>query len=123
MEDWEYDFAWGRIKHFLKDKFQKDTVPDLNAVLYLVGIQTLGRWKKEFSKEEKQDLMHIAICELTQIDGYYAFKGRDHDGWPHYEALKPFDKKGVKDQEKYLIVKIIEYFEREKYFENEEHPN
>ena len=123
MEDWQYDFEWLKIRHFLKDKFSKEEIPDLNAVLFLIGIQTLGRWKKEFTKEEKQDLMHIAICEITQVDGCYVFKGRDHDGWPHYEALKPIDKKGVKEQEKYLIVKVIEYFEREKYFEDEEQYN
>jgi len=123
MENWEKDFEWLRIRHFLKEKFSKEEIPDLNAVLFLIGIQTLGRWKKEFSKEEKQDLMHVAICEITQVDGLYAFKGRDHDGWPHYETLKPIDKIGVKEQENYLIIKVIEYFAREKYFEDEEHQN
>jgi len=123
MEDLQYNFEWGRIRHFLKDKFNKESVPDLNAVLFLIGIQALGRWKKEFTKEEKQDLMHIAICEITLDDGHYAFKGRDHDGWPHYELLQPIEKKGVKEQEKYLISKIIAYFAREKYFDNEENSN
>ena len=123
MEDWQYDFEWLKIRHFLKDKFSKEEIPDLNAVLFLIGIQTLGRWKKEFTKEEKQDLMHIAICEITQDDGHYSFKGRDHDGWPHYVALEPIEKKGVKEQEQYLIRKIIAYFAREKYFDNEETAN
>jgi hypothetical protein len=43
-------------------------------------------------------------------DGFYAFRGRDADGWPHYDALKPFTLKGVKDQENYLKVKVIQYF-------------
>jgi len=123
MEDWQYDFEWLRIRHFLKEKFNKDAIPDLNAVLFLVGIQILGRWKKKFTKEEKQDLMHIAICEITQDDGHFAFKGRDHDGWPHYEVLQPIQKKGVKEQEEYLIKKMIAYFAREKYFEDEEKSN
>lgn len=119
MEDLQFEFEWGRIRHFLKEKFNRESVPDLNAVLFLIGIQTLGRWKNNFTKEEKQDLMHIAICEITAEDGHYAFKGRDHDGWPHYQDLKPITKKGVKEQEQYLIQKVISYFAREKYIENE----
>lgn len=123
MEDWQYDFEWLKIRHFLKEKFNRDVIPDLNAVLFLVGIQILGRWKKKFSKEEKQDLMHIAICEITEDDGHFVFKGRDHDGWPHYETLQPIQKNGVKEQEQYLIKKMIAYFAREKYFDDEEKSN
>jgi len=123
MQDWQLDFEWLKIRHFVKDTFHKETLPDLNAILLLIGIQESGQIKATYTKEEKQDLMHIAICEITLDDGHYAFKGRDHDGWPHYELLQPIEKKGVKEQEKYLISKIIAYFAREKYFDNEENSN
>ena len=82
----------------------------MNAILFLIGVQELGRWKTNFTKEEKQDLMHIAVCRLLSYDGYYEFTGRDADGWPHFEALKPYRKKGVKEQEDYLKTKVIQYF-------------
>jgi len=110
MEEWQLDFEWLRIRHLIKDRFNRDTLPDLNAILFLIGIQELGRWKNEFTKEEKQDLMHIAVCRLLSFDGYYKFVGRDADGWPHWEMIKPFQTKGVKEQEHFLKIKVIQYF-------------
>jgi hypothetical protein len=54
--------------------------------------------------------MHIATCELLSIHGYYSFIGKDQDGWPHYEMIKPFTTKGVKDQEILLKELITTYF-------------
>jgi hypothetical protein len=79
MEDWELDFEWLQVQHLVKDALKRDSLPDMNAILFLIGIQELGRWKAQFTKEEKQDLMHIAICHLMSYDGYYTFKGRDDD--------------------------------------------
>ena len=106
----ELDFEWLRVRHLVKDNLKRESLPDLNAILFLIGIQELGRWKSKFSKEEKQDLMHVAVCRLLSTDGYYGFEGRDADGWPHYEKVKPYRTKGVKEQEEYLKTKIIEYF-------------
>lgn len=122
MEDWEFDFKWLRVKHLVKTAFKKSELPDLNAVLFAIGLQELGRWKKSFSKEEKQDLIHIAVCQLLSYDGYYEFIGRDADGWPHWEPIKKLNVKGVKEQERYLKEKAIQYFEPaiEQYMEEEE---
>lgn len=109
-ETWELDFEWLRVRHLIKDAMKRESLPDLNAILFLIGIQELGRWKPVFTKEEKQDLMHIAVCQLMSADGYYEFVGRDDEGWPHYQEVKPFTTKGVKAQAKYLKEKIIEYF-------------
>ncbi len=110
MEDWQLDFEWIRIKHLIKDRFDRDSLPDMNAILFLIGIQELGRWKNEFTKEEKQDLMHIAVCRLLSYEGHYTFVGRDADGWPHWETARPFTQKGVKEQELLLKKNIIQYF-------------
>ncbi len=110
MEDWQFDFEWLQIRHYVKDKFGKKTLPDLNAILFLIGINELGKFKEKFSKEEKQDLMHIAICKLLSFDGIYVFEGRDADGWPHYALKNKLDVKGVKEQEYILKKNIIKYF-------------
>ena len=109
MEDWQLEFEWLEARHFVKDALNKDVLPDLNAVLLMIGVQELGRWKKIFSKEEKQDLMHIAVCRLMSYDGYYDFVGRDADGWPHYRLVKAFELKGEGVQERYLKVKAAVY--------------
>ncbi len=113
MEVWKLDFEWLRVRHFVKESFNKETLPDLNAVLYSIGMQELALPKTKFSKEEKQDLMHIAICRLLIPDGYYEFEGLDQDGWPHYKVLKPVPVKGVKEQSGFLKEKIVQYFVEE----------
>lgn len=110
METWEFDFEWLRVRHLVKSRFLKGTMPDLNAILFLIGIQELGRWKTEFTKEEKQDLMHIAVCRLLSYEGYYEFKGRDADGWPHWEQIKKVPARGMDEQEQLLKEKVIQYF-------------
>ncbi|MFM8449925.1 MAG: hypothetical protein ACKOAY_07450, partial [Haliscomenobacter sp.] len=110
MENWELDFEWQHIRHFLKERFKKESLPDLNGVLFLIGIQELGRWQNAFSKEEKQDLMHIAVCRLLSYDGHYGFVGRDADGWPHWELLLPIPSRSLEEQEYALKSYIVRYF-------------
>lgn len=111
MEFWELDFEWLKIRHFIKNAMNKDNLPDLQTVLFLIGIQELGRWPEgHFSKEEKKDLIHVAVCTLLEPEGYYEFKGRDQDGWPHWVEKKSFQIKGINEQEQLLIKCIISYF-------------
>ena len=117
MDTWQLDFEWLRVRHIVKRSFGKAQLPDLNAILFLIGIQELGRWQDNFTKEEKQDLMHIAVCRLLSYDGYYRFAGRDADGWPHYERIKPVPVQGVEEQGTLLKTHIIRYF-RELELEN-----
>ena len=113
MEQWERDFEWLKIRHIVKNSMKKDSLADVQTVLFLIGVQELGRIPKQnFTKEEKQDLMHVAVCTLLEGDGYFEFEGRDQDGWPHWKSLKAFDIKGVDQQETLLIEKIIEYFNK-----------
>jgi hypothetical protein len=110
MENWELDFEWLRVQHLVKESMRRETLPDLNTVLFLVGMQELGRWKKSFNKEEKQDLMHIAVCRLLAQEGYYEFVGRDEDGWPHYRQVLEMPKQDAATQERMLKVLAVGYF-------------
>ena len=38
------------------------------------------------SKDEKINLLHIAICKLLSRYGYYQYVGKDKDGWPHWKT-------------------------------------
>lgn len=110
MEDWELDFEWLRVQHIVKDAMHRDTLPDLNMVLFLIGIQELGRWKKDFTKEEKQDLMHIAVCRLLIYEGFFEFTGRDQDGWPHYRQTLEMPQQNTTQQERVLKINAVRYF-------------
>ena len=121
MEEWQLDFEWLRIRHLVKESMGKKDLPDLQSILYLIGIQELGRWdgEKQFTKEEKQDLMHIAVCTLLEDEGYFKFEGRDQDGWPHWKEMKSFRISGLAKQEDFLKTKIIGYFQALEELEND----
>jgi hypothetical protein len=86
---------------------------DLNGVLFLIGVQELGQGYRLFSKEEKQDLMHIAICKVLSLSGYYELDGIDQEGWPHWKMIKKLPHFDLLEQEKLLKMAVIEYFELE----------
>jgi len=113
MDDWQLDFEWLRVRHIVKDAMQKSDLPDLQSILFLIGIQEYGRWNADqgFSKEEKQDLMHVAVCTLLEGEGYYEFIGRDQDGWPHWKEANGFEIEGIDKQEAFLKKKVIAYFQ------------
>lgn len=85
----------------------------MNAVLFLIGVQELGKGPGNFSKEEKQDLMHIAICKLMSLSGYYELEGLDENGWPHWKLVRKLPHFDLLEQEKLLKMQAIEYFEKE----------
>ncbi len=86
---------------------------DLNGVLFLIGLQELGRGPARFTKEEKQDLMHIAICKVLSLAGYYTLEGQDEQGWPHWKLIKKLPHFDLLEQEKLLKMHVLEYFEAE----------
>jgi phage pi2 protein 07 len=110
METWQLNFEWVRVQHIVKNALKQDGLPDLNLVLLMIGVQELGRWQKKFTKEEKQDLMHIAVCALLEPEGYYEFSGRDADGWPHYTQVRNMPKMTVEEQEQILMLRTVDYF-------------
>ncbi|MGC4021987.1 MAG: hypothetical protein QM734_08600 [Cyclobacteriaceae bacterium] len=86
---------------------------DLNGVLFIIGVHELGKGAKNFSKEEKQDLMHIAICKVLSLSGYYRLDGIDKEGWPHWVLIKKLPHFDLLEQEKLLKMHVIEYFEKD----------
>jgi hypothetical protein len=105
-EDWE------ALLVRLEGVFDKRPA-DLNAVLFLIGVQELGKGHRHFTKEEKQDLMHIAICKVLSFSGVYQLEGLDADGWPHWKLVQKLPFVNLLDQEKLLKSHVIEYFKRE----------
>ena len=97
----------------LEEKFMKrfDKKPDVEAILFLIGIQEVGTFKKKFSKEQKQDLMHVAVCSLLAQSGFYKLEGTDEEGWPHFAQLKALPAYNMIEQENFLKDHILLYFE------------
>lgn len=101
---------WERVVKFLSDKFADGETLDLDAIIYLIGVQELGKGAQTFKKDDKINLMHIAICRLLEPYGYYEFDFIDPDGWPHYNALEALP--ALKPGEQSVLMKeaIVKYF-------------
>ena len=82
----------------------------MEAILFLVGIQEFGQVKERFTKEQKQDLMHVAVCSLFSQSGYYELEGIDQEGWPHFIQVKPMPEMNSIQQENFLKDHILLYF-------------
>ena len=100
---------WWTLEAKLVERFGKK--PDLEAILFLIGIQEFGDIRNKFTKEQKQDLMHVAVCSLLSQSGYYKLEGLDDDGWPHFLQLKPLPQYNMIEQENFLKDHILLYFE------------
>lgn len=100
---------WEGLMQRLTEEFGKR--PTLEAVLFLIGMRELGTGPREFTKEEKQDLMHIAICAVLAPGGYYELEYLDEQGWPHWKLVKPLPFINIFEQTTFLRACLIEYFE------------
>ena len=101
---------WLNVENMLRERFDK--LPNMEAILFLIGMNELNfAPDTNFTKEQKQDLMHIAVCTLLSQVGYYEPAGRDEDGWPHFHEIVRPSINGLLEQEQILKECIIRYFE------------
>jgi hypothetical protein len=102
---------WWALEEKLIQRFGKK--PDMEAILFLIGIQEVGDFQTKFSKEQKQDLMHVAICSLLSPGGYYELEYVDEEGWPHYRQIKALPIFNFIEQENFMKDHILFYFENQ----------
>lgn len=106
---------WYKIVFQLKKQFGKK--PDMNGLLFLIGMRELGL-SRELNKEEKMDLFHVATCKLLSYEGYYRFTETDKDGWPHYELIKKPAFTELTSQELLLRKLVVRYFDENELYED-----
>lgn len=101
---------WQKVETFFMVNFQAEKNPPIETMLFLIGVQELGSGKQDYTKDDKLNLLHIAVCRLLEPFGFYKFKNFDEDGWPHYEILTPLP--DLKPNEQSLLMRkaIIQYF-------------
>lgn len=107
----DIQLRWWALEAKLMERFGKK--PDLETILFLVGIQELGEVREKFTKEQKQDLMHIAVCSLFAQSGYYELEKVDEEGWPHYRQLKALPTMNMIEQENFMKDHVLLYFEKQ----------
>ncbi|WP_185862365.1 hypothetical protein [Blattabacterium cuenoti] len=113
----EFHINWNKVMLYIRNNFSIKGQIDIIGIIYLIGIQELGKGKNIFfNREDQINILHIAICRILVPFGYYFLTGIDKDGWPHY-TLKtqiPFNK----EKQLFLIKKaIIRYMSEENIIE------
>jgi hypothetical protein len=108
---------WNLLVLKLTTQFADGDELNMDGIIYLIGVQELGQEQRSFKKDDKVNLMHIAICKLLEPYGYYEFDFFDVDGWPHYKTITELP--SLKPGEQTVLMKeaIINYFDSLKYFE------
>lgn len=100
---------WWNLEAKLAERFGKK--PDMETILFLIGLQETGFIKEKITKEQKQDLMHVAVCSLLLPSGYYELEAKDKEGWPHFRQLKAMPDMNPIEQENFLKDHVLLYFE------------
>lgn len=108
---------WQKVELFFEKNFDAEKHIQLDSILFLIGVQELGSGKQKYTKDDKLNLIHIAVCRLLEPFGYYKFSHYDEDGYPHFE--KQEDLPELKPNEQQILMKkaIIQYFNDEHLFE------
>ncbi len=87
---------------------------DMQSLIFMIGVQELNQGFVKLSKDQKLDVMHIAICTLMEPYGFYEYTGHDDDGWPHFKLVKELPVLKPDEQETFMKKAILEYFDKEK---------
>lgn len=109
MKPSEINAKWKLLQLKLAESFESD-LPDMKVMLFLIGVQELGKGPKKYSKRQKEELMHIATCRLLSEMGFYELEGLDQDGWPHWKLIKPLPPYTMLEQEMLLKSLAVSYF-------------
>lgn len=109
---------WQRLQNKMKERFGSEM--DHDAILFMIGLQELDKPYRKYKKDEKLEVMHIGVCTVLQPYGFYEYKGRDDDDWPHWELVEALPPLDGKQQSKLMNDALIDYFKRTGFLEESE---
>lgn len=107
--DPDFELRWSKLMNNLSERFGEP--PEMDAILFMIGVQELGKLHVSFNKHQKIDLLHIAICTLLEPYGYYTYEGRDGDDWPHWKATEKLPHLKPMQQNLLMRQALVNYFE------------
>lgn len=102
--------SWEEALAFFEKRFGDGL--DLEGILVLIGLQELGKGYLALNKDQKIDLLHVAVCTLLEPYGYYSYKGLDADGWPHFERNTKLPHLKAEEQDQLMKQAIANYIRR-----------
>lgn len=101
---------WQILQNKLKERFGSEM--DHDAILFMIGLQELDKPYKNYKKDEKLEVMHIGVCTVLAPYGFYEYKGRDDDDWPHWELKENLPYLDAKQQNRLMNDALIDYFKK-----------
>lgn len=101
---------WQILQDKLKERF--DSEMDHDSILFMIGLQELDKPYRKYKKDEKLEIMHIGVCTVLAPYGFYEYKGRDDEDWPHFELKESLPLLDAKQQSKLMSDAIVEYFKK-----------
>ena len=90
---------WKQVEEFFVKNFDTEKNPPIETLLFLIGIQELGSGWQKYTKDDKINLIHIAVCRLLEPFGYYKF-----------EILENLPELKANEQQILMKKAIIQYF-------------
>jgi hypothetical protein len=109
MNNDEISKNWKKVEEFVAQRFGEKL--DEQTILFIIGLQELGKNDADYKKEEKLDIIHIGICTVLSSYGYYQLIGKDDDGWPHFKNIKKLPNNAIGENQELLLKEaIIKYF-------------
>jgi len=104
----DLDSDWKDVLALLEERFGEAL--ELDGILFLIGLQELGQGYKRYNKDQKMDVLHVAVCTLLEPYGYYEAQGRDSAGWPHWKRNQKLPPLKGQEQERLMKEAIVNYF-------------
>lgn len=111
--DHDVELRFQKVKNELEKEFGEGM--DVQSILFMIGVNELGVGYRDFSKSEKTDVLHIAVCTILEPYGYYEFEKRDEENWPHFNLVKQLPPINDREQQHLIKEAITDYFIQNEY--------
>jgi hypothetical protein len=100
---------WRLVEKVFSTRFADGEPIDVDGILFILGVQEIGQGYRKYKKNEKVDLIHVAICRLLEPYGYYSYEGTDEQGWPHFISTASLPYLSAGEQSLLIKEAIVSY--------------
>ena len=107
--NFELEIKWRKTIQKISKNFDEQL--DIQAILFLIGLQELNIDIEKLTKDQKIEVIHVGLCTILSPYGYYTKIAVDNEGWPHYENVKKLPNVEQNQQEQIIKEAIIDYFD------------
>nr|WP_228446866.1 hypothetical protein [Chryseobacterium sp. 3008163] len=107
---------WAKVEEFFQINFDTEKHPQIDTILFLIGVQELGSGQQKYTKDDKLNILHIAVCRLLEPFGYFKFTHYDKDGYPHFEEVEKLPELKPNEQQLLMKKRLFIIFRKRNYY-------